>query len=960
MAKMGGARTFFTIYANMQSQRLLKDAQASSVVMRAVFLDALEGIVVGYEEMFDVFNQATDAIVEQGRAVDEARIHYEKYFEGNIAQAKELEDALVSAGSAFAQTAQQSIEAGAQMARIQSGIGGAGSAAGAVQASFLLGSVGEMGTERAMRDMISLQQQTRYMTRGVTEERFKSMSAQQQANHVMQNNIILIDQLNEVSNQANADIGQMTNAMSRFASTAAGANMPLSEQIALTATLIEQGEEQGRAGTAMKMILTRLATNRSKNNELLAEHGIAVKDELGNMRPLLDILQEIDVIYDDLNGTQRTQMATAIAGAHHTERFTKLVTSTGRALELQATATGAAGSAMKEFEAYLRTPSYQLSVLERQIEAVQLEIYNNLIPGEVMAGKTTLALNEAMLDLSNNGIGKALFSSMAVGDSFFKIFGGAMRAFMAIKAINIAFATLAMMFRNTNRESQLYMTYQQQEIDRQPVLTHAKLEYAMALRSASAEQALLKIMSEGYYSSTALGMRTAQQSINDQVTSLKGLISAQNYLNTQLQEKTFLDIQHTHHASNAYKAQIQSIKEITVAEFGLLNMAYQSAIQERKNHKETMRSAIRERDLLQHKATLQVMSGNAEANQTVALLKMQNLKIDLIEAEDMRRKLLIDTLDAELMAEYNGLVLAGKNVEADQLAAAAIKNRADATRFHTGMQEINNDITQISIDMSRLERDEDYRNAMAKKILADMTKKQGDESVIATLKGMYFTNGTFNMAKGMQTLSTAAMGASFAVHLFADGTDAAEAQMVTMALSMVPMVVGTTFLTAAQEGYNLALVKTIVLQAAATMAISLVIAAIAVGIARMMDFGGQAEDMAEAFDWSGKGAFDIDFNDIDNFSRQMDTMTSGIDDATDSIAKFDDMRLSVFFGGNRKAMQGAMFNELKQNGVENLYFAPEIHMVNNFHGLTMDAAAQTVARIIMNEISEGNLQLPSK
>ena len=363
MAKMGGSRTFFTIYANMQTNRLIQDAKASAVVMQAVFLDAIEGVLVGFEEFFGAYNRLTDEIITNGRAVDEARIHYEKYFTGAIADAKELEEQLVKTGAAFNKGARESIEAGAQMARIQENIGGARSAAGAVEASMLLGAVGEMTVDESMQRMISLHQQTGYMIGGYTDAQFKALSAEEQRLVVMNNNMILLNQLNEVSNRSNANINQISESMNRYASTAALANMSLSEQVALSAALIEQGENEGRAGTSLKMILTRLATNRSENNELLREYGIEVRDQNGDLRKLTDILTEINDIYYELDGTQQMQLATSIAGAHHTDRFVKLVTSSNRVLELQAIALDSSGSAFEEFGVYLATPSYQLGVL---------------------------------------------------------------------------------------------------------------------------------------------------------------------------------------------------------------------------------------------------------------------------------------------------------------------------------------------------------------------------------------------------------------------------------------------------------------------------------------------------------------------------------------------------------------------------------------------------------------------
>ena len=103
---------------------------------------------------------------------------------------------------------------------------------------------------------------------------------------------------------------------------------------------------------------------------------------------------------------------------------------------------------------------------------------------------------------------------------------------------------------------------------------------------------------------------------------------------------------------------------------------------------------------------------------------------------------------------------------------------------------------------------------------------------------------------------------------------------------------------------------------------------------------------------------DIQFGDGGGFQTGMDEITSSIDSATDAMSQFDDMRLSVFFGGDKGAMNKAMFNEIKQNGVENLYFQPEVHIINNFHGLTGGEAASEIAAKVRDEmLTQNNAQM---
>ena len=76
------------------------------------------------------------------------------------------------------------------------------------------------------------------------------------------------------------------------------------------------------------------------------------------------------------------------------------------------------------------------------------------------------------------------------------------------------------------------------------------------------------------------------------------------------------------------------------------------------------------------------------------------------------------------------------------------------------------------------------------------------------------------------------------------------------------------------------------------------------------------------------------------------------------MQEFDDKRLEIFFGGRRSAMDAAMFKEIKQNGVENLYFAPEISVTNIFNGLTMDEAVSEIGGKIETALKQsGSYQM---
>ena len=333
MAKMGGARVFFTVLARAQTDALISDTQSAMAIMQSVYLDSIEGVMESLDELFGAWSAFSDAMIASAEDVEYAKIHFEKFFDGTLAQAYELEEQLMNVGVAFGMGAADSIEAGARMMQIAPTMGpdgsGAMAAEGATEASMLMGAVGMMTTEDAMTSLMQLQMQTNFMYEGAENLAKSAGNEELKRQVVMGNTINLVNMLNEAENNTGATIQGVTFAMNQFAASAKLANMSLDEQIALSATLIEQGEEQGKAGRAIKMMLARLASDRSNNNELLAKHGVLVQDEMGNMKGLMQIMGELKTktdaqgrSWDQLTAVEKQNIAIAVAGSHHCLLYT--------------------------------------------------------------------------------------------------------------------------------------------------------------------------------------------------------------------------------------------------------------------------------------------------------------------------------------------------------------------------------------------------------------------------------------------------------------------------------------------------------------------------------------------------------------------------------------------------------------------------------------------------------------
>ncbi len=500
MAKMGGARVFFTVLAETQVDNLISDSKAASAIMESVYLDSIEGITEGLQEMFDGWNQFTDAMVDSAMEVEMAKIHFRKFFDEGIEASKEFENQLINTGLAFGISAQQSIESGASMMQLEPVLGGKAAGTSATQGAMLMGTVGMMDTDTALKTLMQLQMQTNFMYEGASELAQTAGNEELKRQVVLGNTVKFVNMLNEAENKTGANIQSITQSMSQYAASAKLANMELSEQVALSASLIEQGEEQGKSGRAIKMMLARLASDRSDNNALLEQHGVLVQDEQGNMKGLMQIMGELRTntdqygrSWDNLNSVEKQNIAIAVAGSHHYVRFLKLMENYNRTSQIQAIVTDSAGSAMEEFANFSNSAAFDLERYNNAIERQNALTGEYLIPAKVQAARAELMFAEARNKVLNTYLGERATMGIEMARVGFEQAQGIMQAVFAYKVLRVAMNTHAIVQQQQLTRTGMTTKAQQDEIKSLIMTSHARQRvYEQYEAGARAEQIVMR------------------------------------------------------------------------------------------------------------------------------------------------------------------------------------------------------------------------------------------------------------------------------------------------------------------------------------------------------------------------------------------------------------------------------------------------------------------------------------
>jgi len=447
---VGGPRVFFDVIGIFQAQRLITDSKAQMAVVEAIVLDSVDSIRTSMQGIGEAFDGFIDAVVPAGVALSEAQIEFEKFAGTN----KAIQQEIIETGAAMGFMAEDALAAGARMAQLTALIGEDATAA-ATELGQKFALISGMGTEEAMTRMINLQQQTKFMYGELTQAQFRLLSAEEQRNTVMGNTMETLDQLNTIENRSAASMKQITFVMNQFAAQADKTGESIANMAAMSAVLIEAGEEQGKAGRALRMIYARLGSNIQDNNDLLHKHGVATHDVVtGGLRPLSDVVADLSVAFEDMEEAEKQTIVQTVAGNDHYVRFVKLIDNAARVSELATGAIDDQSTAQEELNRVLEDNSTAYKKSQADIAHFRAEMGQNLLPIMTDMAERNLQLQKGFVSLGSvaGGLGNKIAAFTVEFQQYMKIAGGVFEMALNIKSVSIAMRTHQTVLRAVNGE----------------------------------------------------------------------------------------------------------------------------------------------------------------------------------------------------------------------------------------------------------------------------------------------------------------------------------------------------------------------------------------------------------------------------------------------------------------------------------------------------------------------------
>ena len=444
--RAGASRVFFDVVGTFQAERLISDVDAKMTVLNSLILDGLSGIGESITLISDQMQGLVDATVPLSQEVAEARLEFEK-FAANIEGAEALRHEIIAMGQEFGFTASQAMDAGSKMAQLGGLFGGAEAVGAATQAGLAFGMIGGLETEDAMKRIIQLHQQTNALYGQYTQQQFLALTAEEQANIVRAESAKLLDQLNTVENRSAANMAQITHVMNQFASSGQLAGDSISYMAAMSATLIEAGEEQGKAGRALKMMYARLGADTGNNAAVLQKFGVATKDANGNLRSMEDIIGDLSKVWPQMTDAQKLAVAQSIAGNDHYVRAIKLIDNHARTVKLDTDAHNRLDSAVDEANKKLQDQAYLLKESQAALANSEAAIGDVLTPTVIRFNNEQARMNYALADLANTDIGGAFVNLAYYVQTYFRMYAPLGEILMNTMSLNISLQTQSAIMR---------------------------------------------------------------------------------------------------------------------------------------------------------------------------------------------------------------------------------------------------------------------------------------------------------------------------------------------------------------------------------------------------------------------------------------------------------------------------------------------------------------------------------
>ena len=191
----------------------------------------------------------------------------------------------------------------------------------------------------------------------------------------------LADVMAAAAANANTNVELMGSTFQYVTPVAGALGFSMEDVAVAIGTMANAGIKGERAGTALRSMMTRLASPPKMAAESIEELGITVVDSAGKMLPLIDILKQLRSKFNGLSEAEQAHHAKAIAGQEAMAGLLAIVNSAPDDFEqLIQSVNNSAGAADRMAKTMLNNVGGKFTLLKSQLEGIRLTIWDKLEP----------------------------------------------------------------------------------------------------------------------------------------------------------------------------------------------------------------------------------------------------------------------------------------------------------------------------------------------------------------------------------------------------------------------------------------------------------------------------------------------------------------------------------------------------------------------------------------------------
>ena len=234
----------------------------------------------------------------------------------------------------------------------------------------------------------------------------------------------IIDAVNEVSNNYAVSSSDLANNLGKVSAALTVGGNSFEETLGMMTAITEITRNASTAARGLVSVQSRFnqiidetSSTGKKLTDFYDKHGIAIKDQNGQLRNLYDVLKNTAGIWDTLDENEQKYFLNIQAGANQTRNLAALMENFGVAVSATATAMNSAGSAAEENGRVMESLQKKIDNLKAAWENFSTNTITKDFIGNIIVTATQF------LEFLNTDLGQAIAKALLFGTTVGSVTG---------------------------------------------------------------------------------------------------------------------------------------------------------------------------------------------------------------------------------------------------------------------------------------------------------------------------------------------------------------------------------------------------------------------------------------------------------------------------------------------------------------------------------------------------------